>query len=33
VQRTALRERCRDKLPIPPFEVSAMAWTVIASVT
>jgi hypothetical protein len=24
-RRTALRERCRDKLPPPPFEASAMA--------
>ena len=30
--REALRERCRDKLT-PPFEISAMAWTVTASVT
>jgi SAM-dependent methyltransferase len=31
-QQTALRERCRDKLPPPPFEISAMAWTVTARV-
>jgi SAM-dependent methyltransferase len=31
-QQAALRERCRDKLPPPPFEVSAMAWTVTACV-
>jgi SAM-dependent methyltransferase len=31
-QRTALCERCRDKLPPPPFEISAMAWTVTARV-
>jgi hypothetical protein len=31
-QRTALRERCRQKLAPPPFEISAMAWTVTASV-
>jgi hypothetical protein len=30
--RAALRERCRDKLT-PPFEISAMAWAVTASVT
>jgi SAM-dependent methyltransferase len=32
-QQTALRERCLDKLPPPPFEVSAMAWTVTAAIT
>ena len=32
-QRAALRERCRQKLEPPPFEISAMAWTVTASVT
>jgi SAM-dependent methyltransferase len=31
-QQTALRERCRQRLPPPPFEVSAMAWTVTAFV-
>jgi SAM-dependent methyltransferase len=32
-QQAALRERCRDMLPQPPFEVSAMAWTVTAPVS
>jgi SAM-dependent methyltransferase len=29
-QRAALRERCRQKLAVAPFEVSAMAWTCLA---
>jgi SAM-dependent methyltransferase len=26
-RRTALRDRCRELLPDPPFEISALAWT------
>lgn len=29
-RREELRERCRAKLPAPPFEISALAWTVSA---
>jgi hypothetical protein len=25
-RRAELRERCRDRLPVPPFTVSAVAW-------
>lgn len=28
--RTALRERCRALLPVPPFDVDASAWSVVA---